>query len=149
MAADQMQSMRDSHVPGLAMTTWLVGLPALICDSIQPGHFLLTATHALFIIVTCSALCVALVPRALAASSSNRTDLYLFSRSVSRWIYVAVYGLALVRLGLHLCLPTQVRSLDDFQFYIAWSVVPLWVIRFAVLAMPFARPAARTISVFV
>jgi hypothetical protein len=131
-----MQSMRDSHVPGLAMTTWLVGLPALICDSIQPGQLLITATHALFIIVTCSALCLALVPRALASSSSSRTDLHLFSRSVSRWIYVAVYGLAVVRLSLYVCLPTRVRSLDDFQFYIAWSVAPLWVIRFIVLERP-------------
>jgi len=118
------------------VTTWLVGLPGLICDSIQPAPFLITATHALFIIVTCSALCLTLVSGALASSSSSSTELYLYTRSVSRWIYVAVYGLALVRLGLYLCLPIHARSLDDFQFYIGWSVVPLWVIRTLILTIP-------------
>lgn len=126
--------MRDHHVAGLAMTTWLVGVLALVCDSIHPAQLLITAAHVLFIIVTCSALCLVLIPRALVAPSSSRAELYLFTRSVSRWSYVALYGLALVRFGLYLRLPTRVSSLDDFQFYIAWSVGPLWVIRTLILA---------------
>jgi len=128
--------MRDLHLAGFALTAWLVGLLALICDSIQPATFLITATHALFIIVTCTALCLALVPRALASLGSSGTDLYLFTRSVSRWTYIAVYGLALVRLNLYLFPPVHAHSLDDFQFYIAATVIPLWVIRASILAIP-------------
>ena len=146
-AADQFQSMRDHYLAGLAVTMWLVGLPGLICDSIQPAPFLITATHALFITVTCSTLCLALVSRALASSSSSSTELYLYTRSVSRWIYVAVYGLALVRLGLYLCLPIHARSLDDFQFYIGWSVVPLWVIRTLILAIPSRSDQGRPTAI--
>jgi hypothetical protein len=63
-------------------------------------------------------------------------------RLVSRWTYILLYGLALVRIGLYLCEGrAPVSSLDDFQFYIVASVAPLWVIRSAVLARPLSQGA--------
>ena len=128
--------MRNLHLAGFALTSWLVGLLALVCDSVQSAPYLITATRGLFIVVTCAALCLVLVPRALAAPSASSIELYLFTRFVSRWTYIALYGLALVRLTLYLSVPDHARSMEDFQFYIAWTVIPLWVIRAVILAIP-------------
>ena len=68
---------------------------------------------------------------------------------MSRWVYIFMYVLALARMGFYLEESYQhcaacavrhglntVRPLDDFQFYIACCVIPLWVVRAAVLNVP-------------
>jgi hypothetical protein len=75
------------------------------------------------------------------------TELYRYTRLVSRWVYILVYVLGIVRVSLYLFdvnhaqpghsshLPA-VRSLADFQFYVFCSIIPLWAIRALVLTMP-------------
>jgi hypothetical protein len=50
-------------------------------------------------------------------------------------VYILMYGLALARVVLYLYESSQhfVRPMDDFQFYIACCVLPLWFARAAIL----------------
>ena len=70
-----------------------------------------------------------------------------YSRRLSRWVYILLYLLAAVRLAFHLGeimnpsaiahgAPQAPRSLDDFQIYIAYALVPLWTMRFLLLRAP-------------
>ena len=142
--------MRDHACVGLAATAWVVGLMALTCDYLQPSRSLILGVRAFFGIMTCAAICLALIPKARSLAGAPRAELYLFARLVSRWVYISMYGLALVRVGLSLYDATQhctvcgtqstmapVRSLEDFQYYIACCVVPLWLVRAIVLVVPF------------
>ena len=76
-------------------------------------------------------------------------ELYRFTRLVSRWVYILMYVLAMVRGGLYLFDAnnihlghgshhpvTPVRSLNDFQFYVACCIIPLWLVRAVVLTSP-------------
>ena len=62
-------------------------------------------------------------------------------RLISRWVYILMYALAVARVGLYLYEENQLctycgaatavasaRPLDDFQFYVACCVLPLWVV---------------------
>jgi hypothetical protein len=93
--------------------------------------------------------------RAIAGTSQH--DLYQMTRLVSRWVYILLYALAMVRVLFYLyeasqhcgsCSATKtvdaVRPLDDFQLYVAFCAVPLWVVRTLVLAMPFRRESIWT-----
>jgi hypothetical protein len=91
---------------------------------------------------TCTALGLALIPKDRAFAAAHPAQMLSLGRLVSRWTYILLYGLALVRIGLYLCEGrAPVSSLDDFQFYIVASVAPLWVIRSAVLARPLSQGA--------
>jgi len=142
--------MRDHACIGLAATAWVIGLMALTCDYLQPSRSLIIGVRACFVIMTCAAICLALIPKARSLAGAPGAELFLFARLVSRWVYLSMYGLALVRVGLSLYDATHhctvcgaqsttasVRSLEDFQYYIACCVVPLWLIRAIVLAVPF------------
>jgi hypothetical protein len=119
-----------------AATAWLIGLSALLCDHFQPSLPFIIGSHVLFAVATCGAICLVLIGKARALAGTSQPELYLFTRLVSRWVYILMYALALVRVALHLYETSSARSLDDFQFYIACCVVPLWAIRAVVLAMP-------------
>ncbi len=133
--------MRDRNCIGLAATAWIVGLAALACDYLQPSPPLVISMRTLFGIATCTAIYVALIPKARALADAPQVQLYLLTRLVSRWVYILMYGLALARVSLNLYDTTlaiaPARPLDDFQFYIACIVVPLWVLRAIVLKVPF------------
>jgi hypothetical protein len=142
--------MRDRDWIWIAVVAWGTGLAALSCDHWQlPGSLALEA-RTLFGIVTCGAISLVLFEKTRHPESITRHELYLWTRLVSRWVYIFMYVLALARIGFYLgeshlhcatCvaqhpLNTTVRPLDDFQFYIACCVIPLWVIRAAVLTVP-------------
>jgi hypothetical protein len=123
---------------------------ALLFDHLQLSRPLIISMHTLFGILTCAAICLALIPNARSLAEGPQAELYLFVRSVSRWVYILLYGLAIVRVSFNLYDATQhcalcgarsatgsVRSLDDFQFYIGCCIVPLWLVRAVVLTVPF------------
>lgn len=69
-------------------------------------------------------------------------EFYAHARRLTRWVYILLYPLAGVRLSLYLFeivatsfnphvhnSVSRVRLLGDFQIYIAYGVIPLWVIR--------------------
>lgn len=119
---------RSTHgfaLPAAASATWVIGLAAMLCDVFQSPEPLIIATRTAFAAATCATLCLALLPR-------NRQ-----ARLVSRWTYILIYSLALVRIALYLYCAGHLnvlRPLEDFQFYLIASVVPLWVIRAVVLS---------------
>lgn len=145
--------MHDRGWIWVAPTAWIIGLAALLCEHFEASGSLVIAMRALFGIATCVAICLVLVPKVWGQGARgipaglSPLELYLFTRQVSRWVYILMYLLATVRVSLYAydvsqhctrygphCLGS-VRPLDDFQFYVACCVVPLWTIRAMVLAL--------------
>jgi hypothetical protein len=124
----------------VASMAWIIGLAAVVCDRFEPaGSLLIVLMRTLFGVATCGAIGLVLISKAQELAGS---ELYLFTRLVSRWVYILMYALAAVRILFYLydvsqqCNPCSghhpwgpVRPLDDFQFYVAASVIPLWLIR--------------------
>jgi hypothetical protein len=137
---------RPSLLGGVALT-WCVGLAAVLCDFFQCSESLSFAIRVLFVLLTCGSISLALVPRARALAGRDPVHLRLLTRQVSRWVFIALYSLAAIRLGLYLLPGAAVRpgySLQDFQFYIAACIVPLWVIRAVVLRRDWRNPTPTT-----
>ena len=136
------------HCIGIAATAWLIGVCALVCDHFQPSPLLSGVMHTFVAVVTCCAICLVLIPGARALAGTSSLELYQFTRLTSRWVYLLLYSLAVIRVLLYLYEANQycgscgapstgaARSLEDFQFYVAACVVPLWVVRAVVLAVP-------------
>lgn len=135
---------------GVGATAWSIGLFAVLCDHFQPPAQLSIGIHALFAVVTCGAICLVLVDKARVLAGTSQRELHEFTRLVSRWVYILLYTLALMRLALYLYEASRhyllykaqdaiapVRPLDDFQFYVGCCVVSLWSVRALVLAVPF------------
>jgi hypothetical protein len=146
--------MQNRHRIGIAAAAWSVGLSAVLCDHFQPSAQLSLGTHALFAVMTCAAICVVLIDRARTLAGASQLELYQFTRWVSRWVYILLYALAMLRIVVYLyeassyclnCSPRNavgpVRSLDDFQFYVGCCLVSLWSVRALVLALPFGQRA--------
>lgn len=144
----------------VAATAWITGLAALLCDHFQSSRQLVIDTHALFGIVVTGAISLTLIAEARALAGADRSELYSACRLVSRWVYILMYALAVVRVGLYLYETNQlcthcgtavaaasVRSVDDFQFYIACCVLPLWLVRAVVLTMPFGQKARKRLAI--
>jgi hypothetical protein len=136
----------------VAATAWTTGLTALLCDHFQSSRQLVIDTHALFGIVAGGAIALTLIAEARDFAGADRLGLYSACRLVSRWVYILMYALAVVRVGLYLYEANQlcahcgtadtaasVRPLDDFQFYVACCVLPLWLVRAVVLSIPFGQ----------
>ena len=115
----------------IAAAVWLIGLAALICDHLQPARPMIIGLRTLFAIASTSAIGLVLITGAREARGMSQSELYLFARVVSRWVYILMYVLALARVGFYLYESSQhsARPMDDFQFYIACCVIPLWLIR--------------------
>jgi hypothetical protein len=148
--------MRNPDWIWAAATPWIIGLAALLCDQFEPIRPLIIGMRALFTMATCGALCLVLISKARASAGTSPTELYLFARLVSRWVYILIYVLAMARVGLYLyevsqqCAlcgvggPTRaIGSLEDFRFYVASAVLPLWVVRAVILAGPFRACGAK------
>ena len=141
--------MRDRDGIWIAALAWGIGLAALSCDHMQLSGIAAIEARSLFGVVTCTAIALVLFEKARYPQSITKLELYLWTRLVSRWVYIFMYVLALARMGFYLdesyqhcatCVVRHglntVRPLDDFQFYIACCVIPLWVLRAAVLNVP-------------
>ena len=133
--------MRDRDWIWIAVVACGIGLAALSCDHFQhPGSLTLEA-RTLFGIVTSGAIALVLFEKTRHPESITRRELYLWTRLVSRCVYIFMYVLALARVGFFLAESylhgsNTARPLDDFEFYIACCVIPLWAIRALVLTVP-------------
>jgi hypothetical protein len=141
----QERSTQGLALAAAASATWAIGLAAILCDFFQCPEALIIAARTLFAAATCTAIGLALTPKDRAFAAAHPGQMLLLGRLVSRWTYILLYGLALVRIGLYLCeAGAPVSSLDDFQFYIVACVVPLWVIRAGVLARQHSQGKASS-----
>jgi hypothetical protein len=147
--------MHDRDWKWVAAMAWFTGLAALLCDHFQPSRQLVIDMRMLFGIVVGGAISLILIARMRALAGAPQPELHLACRLISRWVYILMYALAVARVGLYLyesrpCTPcgaasavAAVRPLDDFQFYVACCVLPLWVVRAVVLAMPHRQKTRR------
>lgn len=128
------------------------GVAALLCDHLQLSQAAIFDMRALFGLVAAASITAVLLEKARTCSAASGPDLYCFTRLVSRWVYILMYSLAIVRVGLYVLEADQSyvshiahhripppRPLDDFQFYIICCLTPLWLVRSLVLAIPFDR----------
>ena len=144
--------MRDHIYIWAAALALAVGVAALLCDHFQLSRATIFDMHALFGLVAAASISAVLLERARSPVDASGPDLYLYTRVVSRWVYILMYSLAVVRIGLYLLEADQSyishiahhripppRPIDDFQFYVTCCVAPLWLVRALVLAIPFDR----------
>jgi len=112
-----------SPVNCLVASVWAVGLVGLLCEHFHMSALIIDSVRTLFAVGTTAATGLVLI-----ANGGHHPDPCQFTRWVTRWVYILMYALALVRVGLSFG-ETQVRPLDDFQFYVACCVLPLWAFR--------------------
>jgi hypothetical protein len=142
---------------GIAAAGWAIGMFAVLCDHFQPSAQLRIGIHALFAVVTCGAISLVLIDKARGLAGTSQWELHEFTRLVSRWVYILLYTLALMRLAVYLYEASQhyladegqhavalARPLDDFQLYIGCCVASLWSVRALVLAVPFKSRNLQT-----
>jgi hypothetical protein len=133
----------------LSALVLLTGLLSLLCEYFQISKPLVACVRALFGATTVAATGAALIIGARCAGRRSNVEMYSHIRLVSRWVYILLYVLAMSRLGLHALelrhvhakgnshsSVEYVRPLDDFGFYFACCVIPLWSIRAWVLMRP-------------
>ena len=125
----------------VATPVLFAGLVALYCEHIRVSPPLTETVRVLFAVVTCTAIAAVLITGALDLADQPTLELHRFTRLVSRWVYILVYVMAMVRVGFYLLDSSQtagmhqmVRPPDDFQTYLWSCLIPLWSIRAAVLS---------------
>lgn len=126
----------------IAAAAWAIGLAALLCEYFEPNQPVVIGMRTLFGVAATGAISLVLIAEARVLGGASDQELYRFTRLASRWVYILMYTLAMVRVGLYWYEAGQlrpVRPMDDFQFYVGCCVVPLWVVRAGVLAVPFKR----------
>ena len=131
-----------------------VGVAGLLCDHLQLPQPRVFNAHLLFGVAVSTFVTTCLFGQRRMARQSSGRELHLYARHVSRWIYILIYVLASMRMGLHLLEIHQkasghrhaeesiaeIRPVDDFQIYIVYSVIPLWLVRSLVLCVPMKGP---------
>jgi hypothetical protein len=133
----------------LSALVLLPGLVSLLCEYFEISKLFVECVHVLFGATTVAATGAALIIGARSAARRSNVEMHAHIRLVSRWVYILLYVLAVSRLGLHALelrhvhaksnshdSVEYVRPLDDFSFYIACCVIPLWSIRAWVLMRP-------------
>ena len=148
--------MRTVTSQWVAATAWVIGWVAIVCDHCHTSLWLIVVMRTLFVAATSAALCLVLIPKARALAGTGGPELYLFTRLVSRWVYILMYALAAARLAL--CFYDLIqhgggsnsavafRLPDDFEFYATACIAPLWLIRGLVLALPAPAGGAPSLA---
>jgi len=127
-----------------------VGFVALYCEHTGISPLLTETVRVLFGMVACTAIAAVLITGAADLADQPTLELHRFTRLVSRWVYVLIYILAIVRVcfyvldsnqgrGSHYLHHPVVRSPDDFQTYLWCCIIPLWSIRALVLSERFRK----------
>jgi hypothetical protein len=126
----------------VAALVFAVGITALLMDFLAVPQAGLPDMHLIFGLAMLVAITGSLAQKLHTLGRTHNSEFCLYARELSRRVYLLLYGLAAVRLGLYLYEAlaaasdarmldpvTRVRSMDDFQIYILYGVAPLWVIR--------------------
>jgi hypothetical protein len=129
---------------------FFTGLASVVTDAYQPAQSISVDLRASFGVMAAANITLMLFMGARALAGSPALELCQYTRLVSRWVYILMYLLATVRMSLYLFemhhtdairsvqqIVSPVRSLDDFQFYIACCVIPLWLVRAIILNVTF------------
>ena len=122
------------------------GVVALIYDYLRVPQPRIFNMHLLFGAAVASLVTVCLFHGRRSLAHRPAVELHSYARTVARWTYILLYVLALVRLGLELGAGSGFHSLDDFQVYVAYCVIPMWLVRALVLSLPAAKSPDRNDS---
>ena len=123
------------------------GLVALVYDFLKISQPRIFNLHLLFGAAVAALVTACLLHGRRSLAHRPPVELRCYARRVARWTYILLYVLAFVRLGLDLVANagSRVHSMDDFQIYVAYCVIPMWLVRALVLSLPPGRlpePAA-------
>jgi hypothetical protein len=140
-------------LPWAASGVLCLGVAALICDYFKVSQPRIFNMHLLFGAVVAAFVTACLLHGRRSLAHRPPVELYAYARRVARWTYILLYVLALVRLGLYLCemlltsssspagaAGSRIHSLDDFQIYVAYCVIPMWLVRAIVLSLRAPNP---------
>src|SRR5690349_15345861 len=100
--------MRNRDWISVAAAVWSIGLMALLCDHLRLSIPLVIGVRMLFVAATSCAIGFTLFNKARALAGTSQEELYSFSRLVSRWVYILMYGLGIARIAL--CVYEQTRG---------------------------------------
>jgi cytochrome bd-type quinol oxidase subunit 2 len=112
------------------------GVVALIYDHLQVSQPRIFNMHLLFGVAVTALVAACLLHGRRSLAHRPQDELHSYARRVARWTYILLYVLALVRLGLDLSAGSGFHPLDDFQIYVAYCVIPMWLVRAVVLSLP-------------
>jgi CDP-diglyceride synthetase len=117
-----------SQAHWLAVFALAVGVLALLEEHFQFSRAATYDLRALFGLVATAGIAGVLM-------RNPGGDLFGYTRVVSRWVYISLYLLALVRVGVYISESPHSRPMSDFQFYILCCLLPLWGVRALVLTL--------------
>jgi hypothetical protein len=130
----------------VAITAWTAGVAALLCEHFHTSQLMTVLARTTFGIISCAAIGCVVLNKLRAPTGTSEPEVSLFIRVLSRWVYILLYALALVRLCLYWYDVSQLsahshfikavgspRPIDDFQVYVGLVVTPLWLIRAIIL----------------
>jgi hypothetical protein len=124
-------------LPWAAGGVLCLGVAALILDCLKVSQPRIFNMHLLFGVAVSALVTACLLHGRRSLVRRPPVELQSYARTVARWTYILLYVLALVRLGLELGnAGSSVHSLDDFQIYVAYCVIPMWLVRALVLSLP-------------
>ena len=112
------------------------GIVALIYDHLKISQPRIFNMHLLFGAAVAALVTACLLHGRRSLAHRPPVELHSYARRVARCTYILLYVLALVRLGLELNAGSGFHSLDDFQIYVAYCVIPMWLVRALVLSLP-------------
>jgi hypothetical protein len=141
--------------PTMRKRTWIstsvlvlcIGVAGLLCEHFELSHPFVPGMHVLFGCTTLAVISAVLFAGARRLADQPALELYSYTRLVSRWVYILLYVLGIVRVCLYLLdvnhgqvgpsmHPLPLRPPDDFYFYVTCFITPLWVMRALVLTAP-------------
>jgi hypothetical protein len=129
-------------LPLAGLLVFLIGLAALLGDSLKLQQPRILNVHLLFGVVLLAVVAHCLLTQAHALRNSRSEQFYLYTRWLARQVYTLLYVMAGVRLCFYVVEAAETGnarrvfsylsrpgSLDDFHIYIAYGVAAACLIR--------------------
>ena len=128
--------------PLVALLVFLIGLAALLGDSLKLQQPRILNVHLLFGVVLLAVIARCLLSKAHSLRDSRGEQFYLYTRQLARQVYILLYIMAGIRLCLYVIEAVEAghaRSVfsylsrpgsgDDFHVYIAYGLAAACLIR--------------------
>src|ERR1700761_7982982 len=84
----------------IAAAAWTAGVACLAWEHCHTSPAMMVAARTVFGIISCASIGCVLLQKLHEPAGTSEAEKYLFIRLLSRWVYILLYGLALVRFCL-------------------------------------------------